>query len=120
MHRSVAATGFSALCLASALVTGLAVAENETGATSGQQLFEFHGCVNCHGAGGKEPVSKVVPELAGKPGDELYDKATKILSGEGGSEEAKLMHAAFYSPASCDAPPTDADIQMITAWLATQ
>jgi cytochrome c2 len=77
MHRSVAATGLSGLCLASALVAGLAVAENETGTRSGQQLFEFHGCVNCHGAGGKEPVSKVVPELAGKPGDELYDKATK-------------------------------------------
>ena len=120
MQRLLAATGLSVCCLASALVTGLALAEEEAGASSGQQLFEFHGCVNCHGAGGKQPVSKVVPELAGKPGADLYQKATQILSGEASSEEAKLMHAAVYSAASCNAAPTDAEIQSITAWLATQ
>jgi mono/diheme cytochrome c family protein len=120
MQRLLAATGFSVCCLASALMTGLAVAEEKTGASSGQQLFEFHGCANCHGAGGKEPVSKVVPELAGKPGEELYEKATQILSGDAASEEGKLMHAAVYSAASCNAAPTDAEVKTITAWLATQ
>jgi mono/diheme cytochrome c family protein len=120
MHKRIAATGFSLLWLASALAAGLAVAEDKTGANSGQQLFEFHGCINCHGASGQEPVSKVVPQLAGKPGDELYEKASQILSGEASSEEAKLMHAAVYSAASCNAAPTDADIKTITAWLASQ
>jgi mono/diheme cytochrome c family protein len=96
-----------------------AVAE-ESAATSGQDLFQFHGCINCHGADGKSPVSKLVPELAGKPADELYDKATTILSGKGTTEESKLMHAAFYSPSNCDAAPTDEQVKAITAWLATQ
>jgi cytochrome c553 len=96
-----------------------AVAE-DSGAMSGQELFKFHGCVNCHGADGRTPVSKLVPELAGKPSEELYNKATKILSGEGGTEESKLMHAAFYSPSNCDSPPTDEQVKSITAWLATQ
>jgi mono/diheme cytochrome c family protein len=107
------------LCLIPGMMVGLANADEPAG-QSPEQLFEFHGCVNCHGANGKEPVSKLVPELAGKPSDELYDKATKILSGEGGTEEAKLMHAAVYSPASCNAPPTDAEVKTITSWLSAQ
>jgi mono/diheme cytochrome c family protein len=87
---------------------------------SGQELFQFHGCVNCHGADGKTPVSKLVPELAGKPADQLYDHATRILSGEGASDEAKLMHAAIHSPANCNAPPSQSEIKTITSWLATQ
>ena len=85
---------------------------------SGSELFDFHGCVNCHGAEAKNPVSKVVPSLAGEPADELYVKAKKILSGEGASEEAKIMHAAFYSPAQCDAPPTDEELHAITQWVS--
>jgi cytochrome c553 len=85
----------------------------------GSTLFEHHGCVNCHGAEAKNPVSKVVPTLAGKPADELFDKAKKILGGEGATKESQIMHAAFYSPSQCDAPPTDAELKQITAWLAT-
>jgi mono/diheme cytochrome c family protein len=104
-----------------ALVAGAGVVSAEEATEqSGAQLFEFHGCVNCHGANGSEPVSKLVPELAGKPARDLYQKATKILSGEGGTEESKLMHAAFYSPSNCDSPPTDAQVKEITLWLAEQ
>jgi cytochrome c553 len=85
---------------------------------SGEELFKYHGCVNCHGADAKNPVSKVVPKLAGKPADELLDKAKKILSGEGGTKESEIMHAAFYSPSQCDAPPTDAELQAITTWIS--
>ena len=28
---------------------------------SGDQLFDYYGCINCHGADAKNPVSKVVP-----------------------------------------------------------
>jgi len=85
----------------------------------GKELFEYHGCINCHGAEAKEPVSKVVPKLAGKSQDQLYRKAKKILSGEGGTEESEIMHAAFYSPAQCDMPPTDAELTAITTYLAS-
>jgi cytochrome c553 len=117
MYRSIAA-----YALATVVTSGMAFTANaeEAGAMSGEELFKFHGCVNCHGADGKTTVSKLVPELAGKPADELYEKATKILAGEGTSEEAKLMHAAFYSPSNCDSPPTDDQVKNITAWLATQ
>lgn len=87
--------------------------------TNGAELFNYHGCINCHGAEARNPVSKVVPNLAGKPADELYQQAKKILGGGGSTEEAKIMHAAFYSPAQCDAPPTDEEIQAITVWLST-
>jgi len=85
---------------------------------SGSDLFQHHGCVNCHGADAKNPISKVVPVLAGKPADELFDKAKKILGGEGANEESQIMHAAFYSPSQCDNPPTDAELHKITAWIS--
>jgi cytochrome c553 len=85
----------------------------------GKELFEYHGCINCHGADAKAPVSKMIPKLAGKPQDELFDKARKILSGEGATEESKIMHAAFYSPASCDMPPDDAELKAIASYLAS-
>jgi len=85
---------------------------------SGSELFENLGCINCHGADGRNPISKVVPELAGKPKNELFEKATKILAGEGGTKESKLMHAAFYSPSQCDNPPTDEEVRAITGWLS--
>ena len=85
----------------------------------GQELFEFHGCINCHGEGAKDPVSKMVPKLAGKPQDELFKKAKKILTGEGATEESAVMHAAFYSPASCDVPPDDAELTAITTYISS-
>ena len=97
------------------LMTGPVMAEMKK---NGSELFDYHGCVNCHGAEAKNPVSKVVPKLAGEPADELYVKAKKILSSEGASEEAKIMHAAFYSPAQCDAPPTDEELHAITQWVS--
>jgi len=89
------------------------------GSKSGDELFKYHGCVNCHGENASNPVSKVVPKLAGKPADELFSKAKKILSGEGESEESGIMHAAFYSPSSCDMPPSDAELKVITAWVSS-
>lgn len=88
------------------------------GSKSGSELFKYHGCVNCHGEEAKNPVSKVVPELAGIPADELFSKAKKILSGEGESKESGIMHAAFYSPSACDMPPTDEELKVITAWAS--
>lgn len=110
------------LLIASGFALNMAIASesSESSEPTGAELFEFHGCINCHGADGKNPVSKIVPVLAGKPADDLYTNAKKILSGKGGTEESKMMHAAFYSPSNCDAPPTDQQVQAITAWLSTQ
>jgi len=85
----------------------------------GEQLFGFHACANCHGALGNDPVSRLVPKLAGKNGDELLTNAMKILRGETDSEEAKLMKSAVAYSQACDAPPSEAEIKRITDWLAT-
>jgi cytochrome c553 len=100
----------------SVLCTGL-IAETAF-ARKGEVLFSYHGCVNCHGAEGKKPVSDVVPSIAGKPADRLFGKAKVILTGEGATQESQLMHAAFYSPAQCDAPPSDDDPRVITEWIS--
>jgi cytochrome c553 len=88
------------------------------GSMSGASLFEYYGCINCHGAEAKNPVSDVVPSLARKSADKLYSKAKMILSGNGGTKEARLMHAALYSPSQCDSPPTDAELHSITTWIS--
>jgi len=85
----------------------------------GEKLFAFHACSNCHGAQGNEPVSRLVPKLAGKNADELLTNAMKILRGETDSEEAKLMKSAVAYSQACDAPPSEAEIKKITDWLAT-
>lgn len=87
---------------------------------TGGQLFEFHGCINCHGAKGRSPVTKKVPQIGGKDPAYIYDEATKILAGKRDSEDAKLMHSALSYHASCDAPPTDGELRSIATWLAAQ
>jgi len=90
-----------------------------SGTDQGKQLYEYHGCINCHGADAKSPISKMIPKLAGKPQDELFRKARKILSGEGETKESKIMHAAFYSPAQCDVPPDDTELMSITTYISS-
>jgi cytochrome c553 len=87
---------------------------------AGDKLFEFHGCVNCHGAKGRNPITKKVPQIGGKDSAYIYDEATKILAGKRDSEDAKLMHSALTYHASCDAPPTDAELRSIATWLEKQ
>ena len=86
----------------------------------GARLFKHHGCISCHGENAKNPASKIIPVLAGKPSEVIFEKAKKILTGEGASKEAQIMHAAFYSPSSCDVPPTDAELVKIADWASKQ
>jgi cytochrome c553 len=88
-------------------------------APDGETLFRYHGCVTCHGAEAKDPASDIIPVLAGESQDELFKRAKKILSGKGGTKEARIMHAAFFSPQQCDHPPTDAELTAITNYIAS-
>jgi cytochrome c553 len=110
---------------AALLIAGTAQAQNiQTGGNrhqlSGDKLFEFHGCVNCHGAKGRNPVTKKVPQIGGKDSSFIYQEATAILAGKRDSEDAKLMHSALSYHQSCDSPPTDAELRSIASWLSTQ
>jgi cytochrome c553 len=122
MRRTLATTLFS---LGALLGTGTVQATDiqTTGnrhQLGGGELFEFHGCANCHGAKGRNPITKKVPQIGGKDSAYIYKEATDILAGRRDSEDAKLMHSALSYHASCDAPPTDAEIRSIATWLATQ
>jgi len=86
----------------------------------GAKLFTYHGCENCHGAQGKNPKSKLVPKLGGKPADKLLEKATKILAGEDLTDESMLMHSAIAYSQACDSPPNEAELRAITTWLSSQ
>lgn len=110
----------AALLLAAGAAQAADVKPADRPQMAGGQLFEYHGCVNCHGAQGKNPITKKVPVLGGKEEAHIYKEATDILAGKRTSEEAKLMHSALSYHASCDAPPNDAEIKKIAAWLAKQ
>ncbi|MGB5496461.1 MAG: cytochrome c [Sedimenticolaceae bacterium] len=117
-RRAQQETTMKAIVLSTAIALGF-VACPVLAEQNGEELFKYHGCINCHGAEARNPVSKVVPKLAGKPQQELFEKAKKILSGEGASKESEIMHAAFYSPAQCDMPPDDAELTAITSYIAS-
>jgi cytochrome c553 len=99
---------------------GSAASAADRAQMTGEQIFNFHACVNCHGAQGKNPVSRLVPKIGGMPAAEIQENATRILRGETDSEEAKLMHTAMAYSQACDSPPNEAEIQKIAEWLATQ
>ena len=47
---------------------------------SGEKIYRYHGCINCHGAQGKNPVNSEVPNIGGRPADELFAATMKILA----------------------------------------
>jgi cytochrome c553 len=108
----------SPLLLATGLIFASATASAaESRSLDGERLFEHHACINCHGAAGKSPVREMVPRLDGLSGREVLARATGTEDQD--SEAARWKRAAFSSQ-SCDAPPSQADLQLIADWLASQ
>ena len=102
------------------ILTSSTLVSADRAAMQGEQLFNYHGCVNCHGDQGLNPTSTLVPKIGGLEESEILVRSQKILRGETDSEEAKLMKSAIAYSQSCDAPPTEAELQQIAAWLALQ
>jgi rhodanese-related sulfurtransferase len=99
-----------------------AIADNNPDTLAkGKQLFEKHGCTNCHGKEGVHPTSKYVPVLQGKPTDYLFENAQAIFSGLHKSSKTRFMHDQFcigeVQEEGCYPPPTSADLQAIAEWL---
>jgi cytochrome c553 len=93
-----------ALCIPVVLITLAAnvasaadVPAGDAAPDPGQELFERHGCTNCHGADGIHPESKYVPILRGKSSDYLYRHASRIFDGEHASDKTVFMHDQFCS-----------------------
>lgn len=98
------------------VVSGQAVASQ---AEEGKDLFRQYGCITCHGEGAKDPASEIIPVLAGRSHEYVYNKAKKILSGGGDTRGAKIMHSHFYSSEQCDAVPPDEVLSAIAAYVSS-
>ena len=120
MSKKTLVYGLVALAVSCSTMAIAANSPSSRGGLSGGELFEYHGCVNCHGNNGVNPVTQKVPKIGGKEEEFIYTEANKILSGERATDEAKLMHSALSYHSSCDTPPTDGEIKKIAAWLAKQ
>ena len=94
------------LTAASLLASTLAVGAAQAQTTPAGRLLASN-CFQCHGTNGKGPGFE---KLAGRSAKEIYEKLVSFASGkEGNGLMAK--HAMGY---------TDAQMQSLSAWLATQ
>jgi rhodanese-related sulfurtransferase len=88
---------------------------------AGQELFQKHGCTNCHGADGVHPTSRYVPILRGKPAGYIFENASAIFSGQHKSEKTHFMHDQFCigdaKEEGCYPAPNQADLRLIADWL---
>jgi cytochrome c553 len=110
----------SPLLLAAGLMCASATAfAAESRTLDGERLFEHYACINCHGAAGKSPVREMVPRLDGLSSQEVFARSMGTAAGAQDSEAARWKRAAF-SLEACDAPPSQADLQLIADWLASR
>ena len=107
----------ASLLMASVIVVSGQVAASQV--EEGKNLFRQYGCITCHGEEAKDPASEIIPVLAGRSQEYVYNKAKKILSGEGDTRGAKIMHSHFYSAAQCDAVPPDEVLNSIAAYVSS-
>ena len=94
------------------LLASIAMAAAFTGGTAHAQVGESgrllaSNCFQCHGTNGKGPGFDTI---AGKSASELYQELKDFQSGKEG-DGIMTKHAMGY---------TDAQLQSLAAWLATQ
>jgi mono/diheme cytochrome c family protein len=81
----------------------------------GEHLYRFHGCVNCHGDRGLEPVREGVPRIGGLPTEKIVDRARAIIEARMDGVGMKRWARDLYD--SCNAPPSMPDLERIAEWL---
>jgi len=79
-------------------------------ADAGANAFMAKGCVGCHGASGKKPIVPTYPIIGGKPADFIAAELNKFRTGERNNPIMMPMAASL----------TDADVDNLSAYLATQ
>ncbi len=99
---TMGATPMSMVMLMATLLAGVAQAQT----TPAGRLLASN-CFQCHGTNGKGPGFET---LAGRPAKEIYEKLQSFASGKEGNG-LMARHAMGY---------TDAQMQSLSAWLATQ
>jgi cytochrome c553 len=82
----------------------------------GEHLYRFHGCVNCHGDQGLNPVREVVPRIGGLPATQIVDRARAIMQARMDGVGMKRWARDLYD--SCNAPPSMPELERIAEWLS--
>lgn len=83
---------------------------------NGEHLYRFHGCVNCHGERGLEPVREVVPRIGGLPAEQIVDRVRAIVQARMDGDGMKRWARDLYD--SCNAPPSMPELERIAEWLS--
>lgn len=90
-------------------VTGLISTPSQAG-DAGASTFMAKGCIGCHGAAGKKPITPTYPVIGGKPEAFIAAELNKFRSGERNNPIMMPMAASL----------NDADVANLAAYLATQ
>jgi len=106
-------------------VVSLLAAAEVSDQPTGRELFQKHGCTNCHGPEGVHPESKYAPVLRGKSPDYLFEQATAIFSDQPGSGKTRFMHEQFCvgetplgdNDEGCYPAPSKTSLRIIADWL---
>jgi len=92
-------------------LTGLINTPLQAGdAGAGANTFMSKGCVGCHGAAGKKPLTPTYPVIGGKAADFIAAELNKFRSGERNNPIMMPMAASL----------SDDDVANLAAYLAAQ
>lgn len=85
---------------------------------AGKAAFEKFTCASCHGADAKTSISPTYPVLAGQHADYLKHALVSYQRGQSGAPASANIRKNAIMGAMV-APLSGADIENISAWLAT-
>jgi len=110
--RNLLAIAVLAVFAASELSAGSAASSG----IDGEHLYRFHGCANCHGERGMEPVREAVPRIGGVPAEQILDRARAIIEARADGAGMKRWARDLYG--SCSPPPSLRELERIAEWLS--
>jgi cytochrome c553 len=86
---------------------------------AGKAAFGKYTCASCHGADAKSPVMPAYPILAGQHADYIAHALKAYKRGAAGAPETANVRKNAIMGAMA-AQLSDADVENIAAWLASQ
>lgn len=107
------------LALAGATLFALGSGAYAADLAAGKAAYEKFNCASCHGADGKSPVMPSYPILSGQHADFLAHALKAYKRGAAGAPATANVRKNAIMGAMV-APLSEADIQNIAAWLASQ
>lgn len=106
------------LALAGAAAFALSSVAGAADIAAGKAAYEKFNCASCHGADAKSPTMAAYPILAGQHADYLEHALRAYQRGTAGAPDTANVRKNAIMGAMAQ-PLSTADIQNISAWLAT-